>query len=214
MKLKKPEFSSIKNIIFDLGGVLLNIDYFLTEKAFAELGISNFAESYSQAKQSTLFDEFEVGRITAREFRDGLRIYMNIDISDEKLDQCWNSMLLDLPETRLDLLHAVKYNYRIFLLSNTNIIHYEAYSQYLNETFGIADFKPVMEKQYLSFEMGMRKPNADCFNAVLNENWLLANETLFIDDSIQHIVGALAVGINAYHLKPTEDVVGLFEFHT
>ena len=210
MKLSKNEHNHIRNIIFDLGGVLLNINYKLTEEAFAKLGVSNFSEAYSQAKQSPLFDDIEVGKASPQDFRDGLRKYMNLSVSDQMLDEAWNAMLLDMPIHRVDLIKAAGANYRIFLLSNTNQIHFDAYSKHLSATHGFSSFSEIMEKQYLSFELGLRKPHRECFEAVLAENGLLAAETLFIDDSIQHIHGARATGLNAYHLLPGEDVSVLF----
>jgi putative hydrolase of the HAD superfamily len=199
-----------KNIIFDLGGVILNIDYRLTSQAFKNLGLENFDEKYSQAKQSHLFDRLETGAVAPEQFRQELKAYFSQTVSDTDLDNAWNAMLLDLPFQRIDLLKELSKKYRLFLLSNTNIIHYQAYSAYLKKTFGKMIFDEIFEKQYLSFEIGMRKPDKEIFDLVLNENKLLASETLFIDDSIQHIEGAGKTRISAYHLQPTETILDVF----
>ena len=119
-------------------------------------------------------------------------------------------MLLDLPVQRIELLKQLSTNYRLFLLSNTNIIHYRAYSAYLKQTFCKMIFDEIFEKQYLSFEIGMRKPDREIFELVLSENKLIASETIFIDDSIQHVEGAREAGITAYHLQPGESILELF----
>ncbi|MCG3165330.1 MAG: D-ribitol-5-phosphate phosphatase [Bacteroidia bacterium] len=210
MQNKFPLQSNTKNIIFDLGGVILNIDYRLTSQAFKNLGLADFDEKYSQAKQSHLFDRLETGAVAPEQFRLELKAYFSQTVSDTDLDTAWNAMLLDLPKQRIDLLKELSKKYRLFLLSNTNIIHYNAYSAYLKTTFGKLIFDEIFEKQYLSFEVGMRKPDKEIFELVLNENKLLPSETLFIDDSIQHIEGARKTGINAYHLPPTETIIEVF----
>lgn len=203
-QLNSDLFPGVKNIIFDLGGVLLNIDYFLTERAFQSFGIANFGEAYSQAKQSTLFDELEIGKLSPAQFRDQVRTFMAPGLADAAIDQAWNAMLLDLPVQRVELLKGLRGNYRTFLLSNTNQIHYDAYTQYLQQAHGFVDFSEIMEKQYLSFTLGLRKPELACFRYVVEENGLNPAETLFIDDSIQHVQGAKLAGLQAYHLRVLE----------
>ncbi len=211
MQNKFPVTGGIKNIIFDLGGVILNIDYTLTSQAFKNLGLTDFDEKYSQAKQNHLFDRLETGKINPSDFRQEMKSYFNLPVTDLDVDTAWNAMLLDLPQERIELLKKLSTRYRLFLLSNTNIIHYKAYSAYLQKTFGKLIFDAVFEKQYLSFQIGMRKPDKEIFELVLNENKLQASETLFIDDSIQHIQGATSCGIITHHLKPSQTIIELFE---
>jgi putative hydrolase of the HAD superfamily len=200
-----------KNIIFDLGGVLLNIDHSLTIKAFFDLGLKNFAELFSSAQQKQLFDLYEKGDISSRNFRDQIKTYCNNTIDDTSIDAAWNAMLLDLPPERLHLLQKVKTTHRTFLLSNTNEIHIETFNGYLQKNFGIADLSMYFEKVYLSYKSGMRKPDAEIFELVLSENNLDPGATLFIDDSIQHIEGAKKLGIQTYWLDlKKETVVDLF----
>lgn len=200
-----------KNIIFDLGGVLLNIDYSLVTKAFLALGLTDFDKLYSKAHQTKLFDLYEKGQISSEAFRNHVKTCFSIPIDDETIDKAWNAMLLDLPPERLHLLQQLKTKHRIFLLSNTNDIHIQYINNYLKETFGIADLSGYFEKVYLSYEVGMRKPDAEIFELVLSENNLDPNETLFIDDSIQHIEGAKKLGIHTYWLDvKKESVMDLF----
>ena len=203
--------ASIKNIIFDFGGVILNIDYKLTEAAFAKLGLTDFEKIYSQATQKELFDALEKGLITPDTFRKEIREFLRGDITDEQIDGAWNAMLLDLPEERVTLLEKLKTKYRIFLLSNTNEIHFDSFSAYMKNKFNRNIFGEVFESAYLSHRLKMRKPDAEIFEFVLRENNLKNSETLFIDDSIQHIEGANRLGINTIFLKKGETILSLFQ---
>jgi len=200
-----------KNIIFDFGGVIINIDYNLTAKAFQQLGLDNFDELFSKAKQSDLFDLYEKGLITSAEFRARLKHILNVQVDDAQIDKAWNAMLLDLPQERLDLLQKLKGTHRTFLLSNTNEIHIDTIWDSLRKDMGIADFTNYFEKVYLSYAVHMRKPDAGIFELVLKENNLVPEETLFIDDSPQHIETAQKLGIHTYWLDVNkESILDLF----
>ncbi|CAN5223877.1 HAD family phosphatase [soil metagenome] len=201
----------IHNIIFDLGGVILNLDAEATRKSFEDLGMRDFVNQYSFAKQSGIFDSFDRGEIAEQEFRNHLKKYLPENTSDESVDKAWNAMLLDLPENRLQLLILLRKKYRLFLLSNTNEIHIKAFSADLEKTFGFSDFTGYFEKVYYSCRIGKRKPDIETFQFVLDENKLKAEETLFIDDSPQHISGAEKLLLKTYLLKPGEDIVSVFK---
>ena len=201
---------SIRNIIFDLGGVLLNIDYNLCVEAFRKLGLNDFESLYSKAKQSTLFDDFEKGSLSAADFRDTMRKFLKPGITDEQIDRAWNAMLLDFPEERGDLLLRLKNDHRLFLLSNTNEIHIKEVSAILKRSFGVPDLSRVFEKEYFSHRVKLRKPHREIFKFVLNENNLEADETLFIDDSRQHIEGAMQTGLHVFHLVKGKNILEVF----
>ncbi len=203
----------IKNIIFDLGGVIINLDMEATRKAFIELGVQDFDAIYSQANQSGVFDGFDKGKIAPAEFRTELRKHIPHPVSDVEIDAAWDAMLLDVPKEKLDLLTKLKTKYRLFLLSNTNVIHVKNFSAELQRVHGTPDFSPYFERWYYSCNIGMRKPDAEIFEFVLNENKLIAEETLFIDDSIQHIRGAAACGIKALQLADTSSLRLLLDEH-
>ncbi|MBL7924726.1 MAG: HAD family phosphatase [Bacteroidia bacterium] len=185
------------NIIFDLGGVIIRLDYQRTAKAFMDLGLQQFNEIYSKARQSHLFDDFEKGTLPPETFRATLRRHLPETVSDEQIDGAWNAMLLGIPPHRVDWLRKAGQKYRIFLLSNTNVIHVSAFTRMADELFGPGVFEGVFEKHYYSCRMGMRKPDAEIFETVLKENQLDRSKTLFIDDCIQHIEGAVRVGLPA-----------------
>lgn len=190
-----------ESIIFDLGGVIINLDYNHTAQAFIDLGLTNFNEIYSKAKQSSLFDDFEKGTMDDASFRATLKQYLPTHITDHQVDAAWNAMLLDIPVHRIDFLRSVAKNHRIFLLSNTNHIHVEAFTAMNDQLFGERVFESIFEKHYYSCEMGMRKPDAEIFEYVISENGLDRTKTLFIDDSPQHVEGALKTGLHAELLR-------------
>ena len=201
----------IRNIIFDLGGVILNIDYHLTIEAFKKLGIENFDKIYSQSVQNRLFDDFETGKISASRFRSELKKHIPVKVTNTAIDKAWNALLLNLPIERLQLLKRLHANYCLFLLSNTNEINMIEFSKLLERNYRITDLSPYFNRIYFSYKIGMRKPEKSIFLFVLNENGLTANETLFIDDSPQHIEGARVAGLHARLLRKDETIEDIFK---
>jgi HAD superfamily hydrolase (TIGR01549 family) len=200
---------NIDAIIFDLGGVLIDIDYTKTRQAFENLGISNFNELYSQANQQDLFDRFEIGQISGQHFINSLLNYFTEPISPNKVVHAWNAMLLDFKLEKLTLLEKLAAKYPLFLLSNTNELHVPIVRQRLSKLTA----KPLevyFSKVYFSHDLGLRKPNSEIFEFVCSENNLNPSTTLFIDDSIQHIEGAKKCGLQTIHLTPDKDLLAYF----
>ncbi len=191
----------IKHIIFDLGGVLLNIDYKLTEQAFIDAGISNFAALYTQMGQSDLFDKLETGKIGRETFISAIQELSAVPLTEEQILSAWNAMLLDFPVRRLQLLQQLRLYYDLVLLSNTNEIHEETFNNILLSSRGIPNIGVFFDKVYLSHRVGMRKPNRDIFERILEECSFKPEETLFIDDSPQHIATANELGIQTIFLE-------------
>jgi HAD superfamily hydrolase (TIGR01509 family) len=199
----------IHNIIFDFGGVIINIDYEVTIEAFKNLGIDNFEALYSQASQSNLFDDIETGKISPQHFINGLLELLPSGISPNKVVHAWNAMLLDIPKGRIELLQKLSTKYRIFLLSNTNSIHIDAALRTWDKVSD-TPIESVFETIYFSHMVGMRKPNLEIFDYVCEQHKLNKQETLFIDDSIQHIEGAKKSGLHALHLTGGLDIQDVF----
>jgi len=204
------ENQTIDAIIFDLGGVILNIDYQLPVKAFKKLGIENFNELFSQASQTNLFNDYETGKISSEEFLLEMKKYVKEGTNEDAIISAWNSILLDLPEERLFALEKAAENHRIFLLSNTNALHIDSFNQYLLSSLQLPSLEPFFETLYLSYEVGLRKPDSRIFEFVLQDAGLNPERTLFIDDSIQHIQAASELGIITKHLVK-EDLTTFFE---
>ena len=198
MKLK-----GIKNIIFDLGGVLLNLDFNRTQQAFINLGIVDFEGYYAKAKQVGFFDNFETGKISENEFCNQLRQLSGVARTNEEIIAAWNAMLLDFPIERKKLLLALKKKFSTSLLSNTNETHIRGFLPTLKSDLNEESLSPLFHTVHYSNEIGFRKPNTAAFQYVLDQNNYLAEETLFLDDSIQHIEGARKCGITAIHITDT-----------
>lgn len=202
--------SHIKNIIFDLGEVILNIDFEASERKFRSLGIDNFNEFYSKARQISLFDRLEEGKISPEVFRNEIRILTSKPLTDDDIDKSWNSMILDFPRKRIRFLERLMTNYRIFLLSNTNKIHFEYFSKKFRNEYGY-EFSRLFEKTYYSFEAGLRKPDKKMFLKIIQENLLLPSETLYIDDMEIHIKAAKELGFQAFVLNEEEEIYDVLQ---
>lgn len=193
----------IDAIIFDLGGVIINIRYETTIEMFSQLAGFDVSRLYTQRNQIELFDRYETGQLSSSDFRKGLRQLLNLsDISDETLDSAWNAMLLDIPKSRIEWLKQAGQQKRLFLLSNTNEIHKVAFDAIFYDTFSpsMQQLDELFERAYFSHLMGDRKPNASIFETIIAQQSLDASRTLFIDDSIQHIEGAKTVGLQTLHM--------------
>jgi putative hydrolase of the HAD superfamily len=191
----------IKNIIFDLGGVILDIDYQRTIKAFEHLGLADFEQHYNQAQQSGVFDAFEIGKASSQDFIAELQRHLPAAVTENEIITAWNAMLLDFLPGRIAFLEEIRQRYKIYLYSNINAIHQAFVYDLLAEDYGVAPFNALFCKTYYSHEFGYRKPHAAGFLKILEENQLLASETLFVDDSIQHVEGAAALGIQTAFVK-------------
>ncbi|OCX53132.1 haloacid dehalogenase [Mucilaginibacter sp. PPCGB 2223] len=200
----------IKNIIFDYGNVIFSIDFALTQQAFADLGITSATEFFGHRKQDDIFNAFEKGEITAGEFRNRIREKANNPgLTDEQIDNAWNKMLLGIAKGNNDLLAKLKSKYRTFLLSNINAIHYDAVMDYLHHEYGFEGNDHLFEKVYYSHFIGKRKPDAEIFEHILSDANLKPEETLFIDDSPQHLETAAKLGIHTF-LMTAPDTIQAF----
>ena len=202
--------SAVKNVIFDLGGVILGLDVNQTYQQFAAISGKTVDQLKAKAVNVTFFEEFERGEISDTAFREKLKLFLEIDLQDEQIDNAWNAMLLDLPIARLDLLKEVGLKFRIFLLSNTNNIHLQSFNTIVRATIGDQAFGSYFEKDYYSHLLGMRKPDREIFHYVLRQNDLKAEETLFLDDSVLNLQGAATLGIQTFHIQHPDQLFSLF----
>jgi len=190
---------NIKNIIFDYGNVIFSIDFLKAQQAWNELGINNSADFFGHKQQDEIFDKFDRGEVTAEEFRAYIRQKTgNSSLTNEQINAAWNSMLLGIEAGNNELLLNLKNKYRTFLLSNINAIHYDHIMAYLKSEFGFDGNDHLFEKTYYSHLTGKRKPEPEIFEQVLKENNLDPAETLFIDDSPQHLAAAQKLGIQTF----------------
>ncbi|MCU0422640.1 MAG: HAD family phosphatase [Bacteroidia bacterium] len=183
--------TKISTIIFDLGGVILNLDQDKTIRAFSRLGIDLEAVQL----QTDVLHLFEKGKINADTFRQQIKNILKGEITNQQIDDAWNAMLLDLPNERLQMLAELRKNATVILLSNTNSIHIDAFNNYFNQTYPDLNWTSFFDKVYYSYEIGLRKPDAEIYSYVLNQMNLKAENVVFIDDSKLNLKGANTVGI-------------------
>jgi len=202
--MREKVSKNITSVIFDLGGVLFDIDYSLTQRAFIGIGATeNFYNIYSQHKQEGFFDDFEKGTISANEFRKQVKQWLPLSTSDVQVDKAWNAMLLGFPASKIELLKRLGKKYRLFLLSNTNEIHLPEVINMMAHLDGNKGIGHLFEKHYYSCRIGMRKPDKEIFDKVCSENSLSPYNTLFIDDLLQNVEGAKIAGLNILHCTPS-----------
>jgi glucose-1-phosphatase len=196
---------NIKNIIFDYGNVIFLIDFKRTQHTFTELGIENVERFFGHTGHAPLFDDFERGLISSADFREGIRrITEKYELKDVEIDNAWNTLLIGVPPVNHEILLKAKKRYRTFLLSNNNEIHYQWIMKYLKNEFNLDSNEVFFEKEYYSHLLSMRKPDSEIFEFVLLENNLRKDETLFIDDSPQHIKTAQNLGLHTHLLTAPE----------
>lgn len=202
--------TKIKNIIFDLGGVILDIDENIVYKELEKMGVDVAQLAHSKEFKEVM-SKFDTGVYTAPTFRRKMKALVGQDkMTDQKFDATWNAMLLDIPRERIEAIEQVKQHYKIFLMSNTNEIHYDLYVRDLQLRFGYNEFDELFHKSYFSFDIHLEKPDPRFFELILDHEGLVPEETLFIDDTEANIKAAQGLGIKTYHIRRDELVRNLF----
>jgi putative hydrolase of the HAD superfamily len=199
----------LKNIIFDFGGVIFTIDFLRTFKAFSDLGFEHPEQMFSQHSANELFQKLETGKISPENFYEEMKNISPNHITNEQLQNAWNAMLIGYREKSLDFLIELKQQYNLYLLSNTNEIHYDAFSKTLKETTRYNCLEDFFSKAWYSHKIHRRKPDIETFEFVLKDAGIIAEETLFIDDSFSNLPNAEKTGIKTHLLKPEERIENL-----
>jgi FMN phosphatase YigB (HAD superfamily) len=195
----------INTIIFDFGDIFINLDKEAPIAEFSKLGLKEWTEDLNELNLS-----FEKGKISELQFIEGFQKHMPKASIDE-IRNAWNTILLDFPLYRLEFLQMLSQKYRLFLLSNTDAIHIDRFQHKAGITF-YREFYQCFERVYFSFELGMRKPEAEIFNYLVKQHELTPKRTLFIDDKKENTDAALALGFQVWNLQVgKEDVVHLFD---
>jgi HAD superfamily hydrolase (TIGR01509 family) len=198
----------ISTIIFDLGGVILDLDQDRTLRAFSRLGL----DLDDVNESSAIFTDFETGKINADDFRQGIQTLSKGMLTPDQIDTCWNLMLLEITEERFRLIEQLRKSFNIYLLSNTNSIHIDYFRQYIDSSFGLDRWDNLFDKQYLSYEIGLRKPHKAIYEYVLKELGRGPDECIFIDDNVTNVRNAGSLGIHTIHathpldLKMIDDI--------
>jgi len=206
---------TIKNIIFDLGDVIINIDVPKASHSFATLSQKPLEEVQKLIQHNEVFKKFETGQLSAPDFRNYIRsVFEQPNWTDAEIDTAWNSLLLDIPSQRIAKIQELaQKGYRLFLLSNTSSIHVEEVNRILHRTTGIPQLNDLFETLFLSYEMGVMKPHHAIYHGVLESAGIIAKESLFLDDNADNIRAANEVGIQTILVqKPTSIVDYLKDF--
>ncbi len=199
---------NFKNILFDLGGVILDINIQATLKRFYELGFPADLMQYPHAMTTDLFYKYETGKTDSKQFRNEIRDKTGIEFSDETFDEAWNAMLVRIPEERTKLLKVLSKRYNIYLLSNTSELHVKVFEKMYLDTAG-ETMQQVFKKLYYSHEIGSYKPDPEAWEHVINDAGIKAEETLFLDDNIHNIKASQELGFQAIHIHERTNLMNL-----
>ncbi|GAB2650773.1 HAD family phosphatase [Emticicia sediminis] len=196
-----------KAVIFDFGNVIINIEFQRIYQTFAKFTSKSPAYIEKKITEDQIFRRYESGQFTDEEFREVIRQTLGFPLSDHEVDTAWNAILLDIPTDRIDLIHNIRQKYPVYLLSNTNNIHITASNNYLKKAHGINNLDLLFDKLYLSYEMGLWKPDAEIYREVLRANKLQPNEVIFFDDNHHNIESAKAIGMQTILVEPPTSIV-------
>lgn len=201
--------TEIKNLIFDYGGVIMDIRPMTYIEEVIRLGATNIQEMHDAFMRDKVYRQFETGTLSPAGFRDLVRGFLPNHASDAELDHAWNLILGEIPPHRIEFLRSIRSRYRIFLLSNTNPVHYDFYQEYARKTYGLPSLDSLFDKAYFSFQIGMYKPDHDIFHFVLKDSGLKPEETAFIDDMKENVEASVECGIHGIHLTPGTEITDL-----
>ncbi len=202
--------SGIKNLIFDFGGVIIDIDYNRVKKAFEDLGMEDVRAFYQHDDHSRLVEDFEKGLITEDLFRNAIISEIPGNITYKDFDDAWNRILLTVPPKRVEMLEQLQEKYNLYLLSNTNIIHYRKYTDDFQKEYG-KSLNSLFKRAYYSHQILLRKPDTEIFSFVLSDAGIKAAETLFVDDSELNIEAARKVGLKTLYKPQHNEVADYFQ---
>lgn len=200
--LSRNMIQNIRHIIFDLGGVLLNLDTQKTAKAFEKLGIAHFANWQQQPEVQNLFIQFELGQISRTAFFESINWLSGKNLNHQNITDAWNAMLLEFPLRRLQILQQLHIHFDLVLLSNTNEIHEECFNAKLKAQTGFNNLNVFFDRVYFSHRLGLRKPDPEIFNQVLSETGFQPEHSLFIDDLAENVAAAEKSGTQTIWLQP------------
>lgn len=197
-------------VILDFGGVLYDIDYDAPVRAFAALGVEDFAGLYKQAAQSPEFDDLECGRIAPEAFYQFMEAHCAPGTTRQQVIDAWNCILIGMHRSRMALVQALGKQTRLYIFSNTNVIHAHVFEAWIESHYGLSAFRSAFEGIHYSHEMGARKPDPMAFKSLCARHGVAPECSLFIDDSKQHVEGALVAGLETHWHHPVEDDVAIW----
>ena len=200
--------AAYKNLIFDLGDVIVHIDYPTTIAEFQKFALIDFNTIVSYSAQDKIFDLFDKGKVSAQQFRDEMKKYLRPDTTDRAIDFAWNSLIMAYPEKNFELLNELKKRYKVLALSNINPIHLDEIDRVAKQTFGVENFESFFHRAYYSHIAGYRKPEKEFYQMLIKSENINPAETFFVDDKPENVEAAKSLGLRAFQLK---DRTKLFE---
>lgn len=205
------DLTNIKNIIFDLGNVLLNLDFNASIRAFQKIGLTEEVLDKQQAYSDPVFYELETGKIAPEEFRERVRkILISPNVTDQEIDDAWSAMILDIPESRVKILQELRKKYNVYLFSNTNIIHINKLLSEFRKQHNI-EFPSLFVKAFYSQEIHERKPDLSSYKKIIRLAEINPEESVFIDDLEKNIIAANQAGLKTFWLKDGMEMVDIFQ---
>lgn len=208
--MQQPELSNLSYIIFDLGGVIIDLDVDATYQAFAEISGKTKDEVELIAAEAEFFKKYERGEIDDPTFRAHLREELEFNGEEALLDEAWNAMLGPIAQERFRKLELLDKQYDLFVMSNTNEIHVRRFFKIAGHSSPNKGFYDYFKQVYLSQEVGARKPELEAWQVILNDHELSPQEGLFIDDNPNNVKAAASLGLRTYHNQEVNDWMGLF----
>ncbi len=200
--------SSVKNILFDLGNVIIDIDIPRTSQELFKLFRRQDLKDQILEELKPVLLDYETGQLSDELFINSLLRYARPQVYAQQIIRAWNAMLIDIPPERLDFLKVLRtQQYNLYLLSNTNKLHLSWINNYLNKNFNSPSLDVWFDRSYYSHVIKLRKPQVSCFEFVLQDAGLLADETLFIDDTLENIDSAKSLGIRTLYLTGGHEVI-------
>jgi len=199
---------NFRNILFDLGGVILDINIQATLKQFYELGFPAELMQYPESMSTDVFFKYQTGKLDTEQFRNAIRKSAGVEMSDQVFDEAWNAMLIRIPEERATLLKRLSERYSLYMLSNTSSLHVEVFEPMFRRSAGIS-IHEVFTKIYYSHEIGWHKPDHEAWEFVIKDAGIKPEETLFLDDSIHNIKASQELGFQAIHIHERTNLMNL-----
>ena len=200
--------SNIKNILFDLGGVILDINVQATLKQFYELGFPAELMQFPNSMTTDLYFKYETGKLNTEQFRNQIRKAAGVEMTDRAFDEAWNAMLVRFPEERVALLKELSKRYKLYMLSNTSALHVKVFEKMYLDSAG-ESMHQVFDKIYYSHEIGWHKPDREAWEYVIKDAGIKAEETLFLDDNIHNIKASQELGFQAIHIHERTSLMSL-----
>lgn len=202
--------NDIEFLIFDMGNVIIDIDISLTIKELKNELTEKECLLADGFLESALHADFETGAIGEMEFRNGIRTAFQKDWKDVWIDKAWNTLLLSIPKERIALLKTLRKTHKLYLLSNTNSIHFKVVEEIFRRDHGEESFTSLFDRIFLSYEMGLKKPDKRIYEKVVAEIGAKPEQCLFFDDLEENLKSAKEVGIGTHHINHPKALVDYF----